>query len=169
MAQLNLNQGKMENVSNGIDYNSKIIDLLVDQEVSNCCKELDDYIRFIRNILISDTSPTNEELNDFALRIPTLMYFAISEQEKLGIKDDISESTRKEAFNTAYASALGTIGDKTAYAEISSLEEQAFVIVNSRAYKTVKIKLEKAQELLDSIKKVITSRIKEMELTRSRL
>ena len=60
----------------------------------------------------------------------------------------------------------GTVADKDALAELSAQQEQITNICYNRAYKILKAKVENAQELLGSCKKVLTRRMSEFELTR---
>ena len=70
-------------------------------------------------------------------------------------------------YHTARASQdKGTIADKDSLAELASQEEYIVSASYTRAYKTVKAKVENAQELLSSCKKVLSRRMAEMELTR---
>ena len=87
--------------------------------------------------------------------------------EQLGIRDDISKTVYKEVYHTARSELTeGTISDKDSLAELQSQAEQVTNICYNRAYKIMKAKVENAQELLSSCKKVLSRRISEQELTR---
>ena len=60
----------------------------------------------------------------------------------------------------------GTVADKDSLAELASQEEFIVSAAYNRAYKIMKSKVENAQELLASVKKVLSRRIQEAELTR---
>ena len=101
------------------------------------------------------------------MNLSTLIYFAGGMCEQLGIRDDISRSVYKEVYHTARAAQNdGTISDKDSLAELQSQQEQITNICYSRAYKIMKSKVENAQELLGSCKKVLSRRMAEAELTR---
>ena len=59
----------------------------------------------------------------------------------------------------------GTVQDKNTLAELASQQEQLISICYTRAYRIVKAKVDSAQELLASIKKVISRRMQEQQLT----
>ena len=81
--------------------------------------------------------------------------------------DDISRAIWKEMYHTKRTMLeSGTIADKDSQAELASQQEQLTNICYSRAYKIVKSKVENAQELLTSCKKVLSHRMQEMELTK---
>lgn len=157
---------KIAELQTRIDDNGDIINNIVNTLVDDYCRELDNYICFIKDILESDTPPTDTELDDFALNIPVRLYFAGEGQESLGVKEDIAKAVKQELYNAAFDSATGTIADKTAVAELAIQNETITHIAYSRAYKKIKARCEMANEVLQSVKKVITRRTTEYEMTR---
>jgi len=88
-------------------------------------------------------------------------------QEQLGIKDDISKALYREMYNTVRDSqTTGTVADKDTIAELASQTEYLTSVLYKRAYSIVKAKVAAAQEILSSVKKVISRRIQEIEITR---
>lgn len=161
-----IDEGKVAELQARIEHNGNIIDKIVDKLVSDYCYELDAYIDFIKGILDSDTPPTDTELDDFALNIPVRLYFAGEGQEALGIKEDVAKAVRQELYNVTFDNATGTVADKTAVAELATQTETITHIAYSRAYKKIKARCEMANEVLQSVKKVITRRTTEYEMTR---
>ena len=159
--------GKIRQLQKRIDANSDIVDSIVNRLVSNYCKPLDEYMEFIRNIL-NDTvnPPTDRELDDFTLNIPVLLYFTGEAQEALGIKEDVAKAVKQELYNEIYDKSTGTIADKTAVAELATQNEYIAHIAYQRAYKKVKLRMEAANEMLQSVKKIITRRVAEYEISR---
>jgi len=159
--------GKVRQLQKRIDNNSDIVDSIVNRLVSEYCRSLDEYMQFIRNIL-NDTAnpPTDRELDDFALNIPVLIYFTGEAQEALGIKEDVAKAVKQELYNEVYDKASGTIADKTAAAELATQNEYIAHIAYQRAYKKVKLRMEAANETLQSIKKIISRRMVEYEVAR---
>ena len=101
------------------------------------------------------------------MNLATYIYFAGGMCENLGIRDDIAKAVYKEVYNSSRNSmSSGTVQDKNAQAELHSQEEALISASYTRAYKTVKSKVENAQELLGSVKKVLSHRMQEEELTR---
>lgn len=151
------------------DDNSILVDDIVNKVVSKYCQPLDDYMNYIREVLNEaedgDKIP-NAFLDDIALQLPIYMYFIGEAQEALGIREDVSRAIRQDVYNTAFNAAVGTIADKQANAELSSQSETVANIAFSRAYKKVKIRLDAASEMLQSVKKVMSRRMSEADLTR---
>ena len=127
---------------------------------------MDGYIENIKNVLDTEVNDlTIEDLNRILIKITTYSYFMCSRQEMLGIKRDIADMLYSEKYNLTYiSSATGTVANKTAKAEEASKDEKVVSIVFDRAYKILKSKSEGAIRMIDSIKKIVSSRVAEMQL-----
>lgn len=163
-----LSMDNINSIRENVEKNSSIIDDIVYGIISPYCETLDAYVLFIKDCLKDgENPPTTDELDDFCLNLSTYIYFAGGMTEQLGIRDDISKAVYKEMYHTARASQdKGTVADKDSLAELASQEQYIVSSAYSRAYKTLKSKVENAQELLASVKKVLSRRIQEAELTR---
>lgn len=151
-----------------VDENSAELDKTINDIIDRYSGELDEYVNFIRGILRNDEQPpTDAELDDFALNLSTLIYFTSVGAEQMGIRDDISQSVYKEAYNMARSmQKSGTVADKNTQAELDAMSEKVVNIVYNKSYKILKAKVDSAQELLSSVKKVISRRMNEAELSR---
>lgn len=151
-----------------IEENSKLMEDIVTDIISQYSDSLDNYVYFIRRCLQDgERQLTNDELDDICMNLSILIYYASYQCEYLGIKDDISKAIYKEIYHSKRAEIdKGTVADKNSLAELQSQNEQLTAICYSRAYKTLKAKVESAQELLSSAKKILSRRMAEMELTR---
>ena len=129
---------------------------------------MDDYVDFIRSIFEDeDNPPTSAELDNFCMNLSMYIYYASGMQERLGLKDDIAKALYKEIYHSKRDSIeKGTVADKDSLAELASQQEYLTSVLYKRAYAIVKAKVLAAQDLLASIKKVISRRVSEMELTR---
>lgn len=157
----------VDNIRLHVEDNSTIIDKIVDDIIRPYCKDLDKYVEFIKDCLADgENPPTDDELDDFCMNLSTYIYFAGGMCEKLGVRDDISRAVYREMYNTSrMKQETGTVADKDSIAELSSQQEQLTNICYNRAYKIMKSKVENAQELLSSFKKVMTRRMQEYSLT----
>lgn len=158
----------IEEIKDKVEEHSRVIDTIVADIISPYCRDLDTYVLFIKDCLKDgENPPTTDELDDFCLNLSTYIYFAGGMCEQLGIRDDIAKAVYKEMYHTARASQdKGTVADKDSLAELASQQEYIVSASYTRAYKTLKSKVDNAQELLSSVKKVLSRRIQEMELTR---
>ena len=164
----NLQIDKVKNIRLHVEDNSKTIDDIVLEIIEPYCRDLDEYVEFIRDCLKGgENPPTNSELEDWCMNLSTFIYFAGGLCEQLGIRDDISKAIYRETYNSARSGeSKGTVADKDTVAELSSQQEMLTNVCYSRAYKTMKAKVDNAQELLASVKKTLSHRMQEMELTR---
>ena len=151
-----------------IEENSAELDKTINEIIERYSGELDTYMSFIRGILRNDEQPpTDAELDDFALNLSTMIYYTSVGAEQMGIRDDISSSAYKEAYNVARSlQKSGTVADKNTQAELDAMAEKVVSIVYSKAYRILKAKVESAQEVLSSVKKIISRRMNEYELSR---
>lgn len=153
---------------NKVESNSTELDKTINDIIERYSGELDDYMGFIRSILRNDEQPpTDAELDDFAMNLSTLIYYTSVGAEQMGIRDDLSSSAYKEAYNVARSmQKSGTVADKNAQAELDAMAEKVVSIVYNKSYKILKAKVESAQEVLSSVKKIISRRMNEYELSR---
>ena len=158
----------IENIRKKLEANSRNLDDIVADIISPYCKSLDEYVQFIQDCLSDEQNPpTNEELDDFCLNLSTLIYFSSGGLEQLGVRDDIGKAIYKESYNSARMDInKGTVADKDTQAELLSEKEHLTSVCYTRAYKTMKSKIDAAQEILTSVKKVISRRMQEIELTK---
>ena len=157
----------MKNIQNRVELDSKALMDIVNGIIQPYCKDLDDYVKFIKDCLKDgERPPTNDELDDFCMNLATYIYFAGGMCEQLGIKDDISKAIYKEVYNSERDRGTGTVADKDSLAELASQQELLTNVCYNRAYRIMKAKIDAAQELLGSVKKVLSRRMSEQELTR---
>lgn len=154
-----------------VEENSAELDSTINDIIERYSGELDEYMQFVMGILRNDEQPpTDAELDDFALRLSSLIYFTSVGAEQMGIRDDLSSSAYKEAYNVARSmQKSGTVADKNAQAELDAMAEKVVSIVYSKAYRILKAKVESAQEVLSSVKKVMSRRMTEAELSRMQI
>lgn len=162
-----IEMGKVRALQKRVNNNSKLIDEIVNKLVAEYCTQLDEYMKHIKGILEdTEVPPTDQELEDFTLNIPVLLYFTGEAQEALGVKEDVAKAIKQDLYNETFDRAVGTIADKTASAELSTQNEFIAHIAYQRAYKKIKLRMEAANETLQSVKKVMTRRIAEYEISK---
>lgn len=151
-----------------VETDSLLMDEVINNIIEPYCKDLDKYVEFIRDILKDGQNPpTDVELDDFCMNLSTLIYFASAMCEQLGVRDDISKAIYREVYHQKRSDIKqGTVADKNSLAELEAQNEQLTNMCYARAYKQMKAKVESAQELLSSCKKILSRRMSELELTR---
>ena len=162
-----IEQEQVSELKTRVESNSRQLDEIVNGIIQPYCKDLDRYVLFIKDCLKDgENPPTTNELEDFCMNLSTYIYFAGGMCEYLGIRDDIAKAIYKEMYNTSRNSLTkGTVADKDSIAALHSQEEAIISAAYTRSYKIMKSKVENAQELLQSCKKVLSRRMQEIELT----
>ena len=158
---------KMRSVSEKVDNLSKEVIDMADAIANKVCADIDDYMKGIDEILTNQENPISDcQLDDFVLNLSSLLYLVSDAQENLGVKEDVSRAIQREVYNRVREKAQGTVADKDTAAELQCQEEAITTIIYARAYKKVKLRVEAAAEMVNSVKKVMTRRIAEMELSK---
>lgn len=161
-------EAKISEIRHKVEVDSEQLQKIVDEIIKPYVIDLDNYVDFVRGILKDgENPPTAQELDDFCLNLSVYIYYASGMQEQLGIKDDIARAVYKEMYHT-YRDSIqkGTISDKDSLAELASQSEYITSVLYKRAYSQVKAKVAAAQEIMSSIKKIISRRMQEVEITR---
>lgn len=157
---------RFHEVSIRVDSLSREVIEMADQIANDVCSDLDDYMKGIDEILTNQEHPVSDcQLDDFVLNLSSLLYLVSDAQENLGIKEDVSRAIQREVYNRVREKAQGTVADKDTAAELQCQEESITTIVYARAYKKVKLRVEAAAEMVNSVKKVMTRRIAEYEMS----
>lgn len=140
---------------------------MVKKIVDEACSDLDKYMAVIEEIMCDKDTPVSDaELEDFTLNLPSLLYLTSSRREDLKVKEDVARAVHKDVYNRVRDKAQGTVADKDTAADLAAQSQAITVIVLQRAGSTIKTREEAAWEMLNSVKKVLSLRIAELELTR---
>lgn len=149
-----------------VDDLATVVREMVNNIVNELCKDLDEYMHVIDTILQDSNTPvSDEELEDFTLNLPSLLYLVSSKREDLRIREDVARAIHKDVYNRVREKAKGTIADKDTAADLAAQSEAITVIVLQRAGTTVKAKEDAAWEMLNSVKKVLSRRVEEIRLS----
>ena len=148
-----------------IQENSKVIEDIVYDIVKQYTSPLDSKMQICRDIFNSPNKITNQEIEDLLAQLPSCLYFVTEGQEIIGIRESIAEMAKKETFIIAREKAIGTIQDKNTTAEGASIEEAINQIIYNRAYKMIKSKIDMAQEMINSLKRIFDARMADYQIS----
>lgn len=162
----NLDLEKVNKNNERVESLTSVVRDMVKGIVDEACSDLDQYMKQIDEILRDANNPVSDyELEDFTLNLPALLYLVSARREELKVKEDVAKSVYKDVYNRVREKAQGTVADKDTAADLAAQSEAITVIVLQRAGSTIKTREEAAWEMLNSVKKVVTRRIAEMQLT----
>lgn len=156
---------KLKESQQKIEELSGIIDIIIDRLVRKYCSELDAEMKKITDKIQNyEQKPLSDlELDNIIIRLPQLIYWASEGQEILGVRADISESLKDEGFIVAYQDTQGSVGQRKLQAESEVLLEELTTMIYDRATKKIKLKVNYAIEMLQSVKKIYTKRINDYD------
>lgn len=124
-------------------------------------KDLDALVNNIETEIITDKNYSN--LQQFALELPIALYNLSSTIEALGLKVDFAGIVKDEKYSRLLINANGTIPEKQARATVFSNSESYAKEIFERCYYALKTKINYAEQLLISIRALLTSLEKEMQ------
>jgi hypothetical protein len=151
-----------------VDALSKEVLEIVFSIVEGICAELNNYMSVIDEVLKDSSAVvTDAELEDFIMNLTSILYTVSEGQERLGVEEDVAKAIHKEVYSRVREKAQGTVADKDTAADLASQNEAIVYMVKARAYRLIKSKVELGFEMVNTLKKVITRRIAEIELSRT--
>jgi hypothetical protein len=107
---------------------------------------------------------TESELSKIMIVLNSYAYFLGAKAELSAIKSDVSEMVYNERYNLELLTASGTVAARSSIASSKSQEEEVIKIIYNRVYKILKNKLDSTIRMSDGVKKIISLRVKAMEL-----
>ena len=149
-----------ESLENSIINKSKEVERITLGVVNKFTKELDALQSEIKEKLVN-RDYTIEELEYWALILPVFSYEIGEKQEVVGIREDMSRMIRDEVFNRVILDTEGSVQHKRSEAEVQSTLELLYQTAYSRAYRIIKAKNEATQDIINSIKKVLSRALEE--------
>ena len=162
----NVDIDKVHKNNERVESLTAVVRDMVKSIVDEACKGLDEYMAQIDEILCDkDNSVSDDELEDFTLNLPSLLYLVSARREELKVKEDVAKAVHKDVYNRVREKAQGTVADKDTAADLAAQSEAITVIVLQRAGSTIKTREEAAWEMLNSVKKVLTRRTEEIRLS----
>ena len=148
-----------------LEHAESIIGNNIVSQINTLTEELDRLVDVMHkkvnkdNYEISDT-----ELEKLIIRLPILIYELNNVLMKVGIREDLSKIIKQTNYNEAFIVQEGTIADKKSGAELAVKEEQLLETTWKRSVKIISQKMDIAQELLSSCKKILSKRIDEINI-----
>lgn len=163
LPQIDIREDEIREAQEIADSYGAIVNKVVDEIVQAACGSLDKAMIEIQDV-VSQNPVIIEDLNYYIGYLPTLLYFAADRAEMVGIQMDSSSAIRKEKYDNLYILAAGkTIPDKQAETRKLVMNEEVIENAYKRAYKKVQSKLEQADKVLASLKRIQTWQLTELE------
>lgn len=144
---------------------------LSNQIIEDYSKDLDSAISELDMIMDSVGENSIEDISDsqieyYCVKIPALMYYAGQRVEELGMQADLASNSKKNAQNEAMFKVTGTVQEKKARVEQLTEDKALVEAIYKRAYNKLKVKLDMAEKIYSGLKKALSKRIAEVDLSR---
>ena len=151
--------------ANVIRQHSKGLDDLMAEIYSNC----------IRDRQGNEIEAPLNRLEYYYLELSNTVYFMIEQLEQLGVYSDLADNAAKEVYSKSYlhlsknkdtlGKSKSTVAELQARASLDSQYESVVRDIYDHAYKVIKGKISSAQDMMNCLRKIITSRNNEMQLS----
>lgn len=152
-------------IQDQVENNSIQLEEIVNKIVASYTDKLDDYMNKIHTVLVDEGDDlTESELAKIMIVLNSYAYFLGAKAEMSAIKSDVSEMVYNERYNLELLTASGTVAARSSIASSKSQEEEVIKIIYNRVYKILKNKLDSTIRMSDGVKKIISLRVKAMEL-----
>lgn len=158
----------MDNINQRISEIEKVsteYEKIITEVSKNATQEIDICVDKIKTFL-KKKNYNNQELSELLLELPTVMYYANSELINMTIRKDIAEQIKRNEYDNAFLQAVGTVADKTSTARNKTQESTLTESIYNKVCKNIQNKLEDSERLFDSLRKIMTYKLKEMEMDR---
>ena len=163
----------IKDLMNETDNNVVYFENLTRDTVRSYCQDLDVLMESIYKDIVSVDQPPLCALEKAFLELSNCLYYMGDKLERLGVYDVMSKNAYKEVYNSKYLGLTDnvaelkkkpTVAELTAMAENQTIYESVVSEVYSKSYKIVKNKIDAATTMLNSISKIISKRMVEMQL-----
>lgn len=171
----NIDTAKVDKLLEETGVNVKYFNNACADVVKKYSEGLDNLMTDIYFDCVKEESAPLSILEHYYLELSNMIYFMQEKLEQLGVYSDMSESASKEVFSKSYLAQSGikdasgksksTVAELNAQANLDSQYESVVASIYARAYKIVKGKVTSGQDMMNTLRKVITSRNNEMQLS----
>jgi hypothetical protein len=171
----NVNNNEIDQVVAETENNVSYFTYISDNLVKGYTENLDILMIRIQAVAI-DNEASDDQLEKYVLELSNVLYFVGEKLESMGIRDDLSKLSAKQVYNNSYLENVSkpidgkkaTVAELTANAEEDSRYETIMNNIYARAYRQIKYKVDAAYEMLASLRKVISKRMQEAQLSMQR-
>ena len=171
----NVDTSKVDSLMNITEQNVKYFKDTCDKVVKSYSESLDNLMMDLYAECVKNPNPPIDTLERYYLELSNMIYFMIEKLEQLGVYADMSSSASKEVYSKSYldlsmdkddkGKSKATVAELQAKASIDSQYETVVSSIYDRAYKIVKGKVSSAQDMMNTLRRVLSTRTSEMQLT----
>ena len=171
----NIDTPKVEKLLEETSINVRYFNNACADVVNKYSAALDDLMKEIYVVCVKNEDTSLTKLENYYLELSNLVYFMNEKVEQLGVYADMSESASKEVYSKSVINQSVSKDENgkskvtstvmQAQANLDAQYETVVASIYDRAYKIVKSKVSSAQDLMNALRKIISSRMAEMQLS----
>lgn len=164
-----IDETKVEELLEETKTNSVYFENLVNKIVKDFSSDLDSLMTDLYRELTQESAISTDLVERYYAELTNLLYFMAERVEKLNVYGDMAKSAAKEIYNKAYLSAssekdekgksVRTVAENTSIAETKAQYEGVVGQVYEHAYKSVKYKIDAANEMVTTLKYILKKRV----------
>ena len=164
-----IDETKVEELLEETKTNSVYFENLVNKIVKDFSSDLDSLMTDLYRELTQENAISTDLVERYYAELTNLLYFMAERVEKLNVYGDMAKSAAKEIYNKAYLSAssekdekgksVRTVAENTSIAETKAQYEGVVGQVYEHAYKSVKYKIDAANEMVTTLKYILKKRV----------
>lgn len=165
----NIDEEKVTSLLESTTENSRYFEDTVLGVVTAYSANLDSLMEAIYTSTIQEEAISTNAVERYYVELTGLLYFMSTEVEKLNIYNDMSKAAAREIYNKTYLASssekdakgksLRTVAENTSVAEMSSQYETVVSQIYEHAYKTMRVKIEAANEMVTTLKNILKKRM----------
>lgn len=169
----NVDEEKVQELLNNTNANVEYFNKVSAETAIKYTELLDKLMRKIYSNAVSKEA-TDEQLEKYYLELTNTVYFMGDKLEQLNISCDMAKASEKEIYNKAYLANQikdtekknkTTVAENQAVAEQESQYEAVVSSIYDHAYKMVKFKIDAAKDMINTLRKIISRRMQEQQLS----
>lgn len=164
-----IDETKVEELLEETKTNSVYFENLVNKIVKDFSSDLDSLMTDLYREMTQENAISTDLVERYYAELTNLLYFMAERVEKLNVYGDMAKSAAKEIYNKAYLSAssekdekgksVRTVAENTSIAETKAQYEGVVGQVYEHAYKSVKYKIDAANEMVTTLKYILKKRV----------
>ena len=162
-------------INETVKKDSEYILEITDTVISTYIGDLNRIMNQINDEIVCKENVPTSVIEKYFLELSNYIYFVVDNVERVGIFDGVSKANAQQAYNSHYmvnqtSGIVGqnkkpTVAESTIYAQDNSLEESMVNEIYSRAYRTIKSKIDAAQTMISTLSKVLSRRMAENQFS----
>lgn len=166
---------KVDEIMKSTEMNVEYFNTICTQTAKKYSQPLDNLMTDLYSECIKTENAPTPILEKYYLELANLLYFMGERLEQLGIYADMSKSAAKEVYSKHYMennikdASTGknktTVAELQASSEIAAQYENVVNNIYERSYSILKAKISAGEDMLTTLRKILSSRQAEMQLS----